>query len=254
MSYYQVIPPSPFFSGYSPFFSGEGANFSPFAAFRGPRSAHWRLARWFRQGFSPLPSPPRGIAKWCRQATPNNPLARWPANLTKHVVLYNCGDPTRPVQDTQAGRPAIKSHPVRACGPASPQKSVIRLSARRFFGARAQGPRMAYKTCYLVQFFGVNLGGIGAALIGCAPFQPYFCPAALRPLSRLAALGTAAPKPGSKRSPAACPLAAQRAARGLAPAACGLGARASARAARGGARRRPPGLPQVGAGDAIPGA
>lgn len=81
---------------------------------------------------------------------------------------------------------------------------------------------MAYKTCYLVQFSGVNLGGIGAALIGCAPFQPYFCPAALRPLSRLAALGTAAPKPGSKRSPAACPLAAQRAARGLAPAASGL--------------------------------
>ncbi len=99
---------------------------------------------------------------------------------------------------------------------------------------------MAYKTCYLVQFFGVNLGGIGAALIGCAPFQPYFCPAALRPLSRLAALGTAAPKPGSKRSPAACPLAAQRAARGLAPAACGLGARASARAARGAHVAAPP--------------
>lgn len=76
--------------------------------------------------------------------------------------------------------------------------------------------------------------------IGCAPFQPYFCPAALRPLSRLAALGTAAPKPGSKRSPAACPLAAQRAARGLAPAACGLGARASARAARGAHVAAPP--------------
>ena len=99
---------------------------------------------------------------------------------------------------------------------------------------------MAYKTYYLVQFFGVNLGGIGAALIGCAPFQPYFCPAALRPLSRLAALGTAAPKPGSKRSPAACPLAAQRAARGLAPAACGLGARASARSARGAHVAAPP--------------
>lgn len=146
------------------------------------------------------------------------------------------------MQDTQAGRPAIKSHPVRACGPASPQKSVIRLSARRFFGARAQGPRMAYKTCYLVQFFGVNLGGIGAALIGCAPFQPYFCPAALRPLSRLAALGTAAPKPGSKRSPAACPLAAQRAARGLAPAACGLGA-PRLRAGGSGGRTSPPPRP-----------
>lgn len=146
------------------------------------------------------------------------------------------------MQDTQAGRPAIKSHPVRACGPASPQKSVIRLSARRFFGARAQGPRMAYKTCYLVQFSGVNLGGIGAALIGCAPFQPYFCPAALRPLSRLAALGTAAPKPGSKRSPAACPLAAQRAARGLAPSASGLrGPRL--RAGGSGGRTSPPPRP-----------
>ena len=146
------------------------------------------------------------------------------------------------MQDAQAGRPAIKSHPVRACGPASPQKSVIRLSARRFFGARAQGPRMAYKTCYLVQFSGVNLGGIGAALIGCAPFQPYFCPAALRPLSRLAALGTAAPKPGSKRSPAACPLAAQRAARGLAPSASGLrGPRL--RAGGSGGRTSPPPRP-----------
>ena len=101
---------------------------------------------------------------------------------------------------------------------------------------------MAYKTCYLVQFSGVNLGGIGAALIGCAPFQPYFCPAALRPLSRLAALGTAAPKPGSKRSPAACPLAAQRAARGLAPSASGLrGPRL--RAGGSGGRTSPPPRP-----------
>lgn len=137
------------------------------------------------------------------------------------------------------GTPQLKA--IRA-GPAARHRPKKRDSVigPALFGARAQGPRMAYKTCYLVQFSGVNLGGFGAALIGCAPFQPYFCPAALRPLSRLAALGTAAPKPGSKRSPAACPLAAQRAARGLAPAACGLGARASARAARGGAIAAPP--------------
>ena len=134
MSYYQVIPPSPLFSGEGPAFPHP----PPFAGRARPTGG---LLGGFGRASPPSRPPQWGAQKWCRQATPNNPLARWPTNLTKLMFCIIAGTPPGLCRIHRPGTPQL----VKPSGPGlrpgvAPKKRDTVIGPALFWGSGTRPP------------------------------------------------------------------------------------------------------------------